>query len=283
MALAAYVFNNKSGQRAPPSHTQFYLKDNRMIIGKKPLIAGNWKMNGNISDLSVAERIANHPMASEINLCLFPPVTLLGLMKERLKEQAISLGAQDCSSEALGAFTGDIGASMIKDLGADWVILGHSERRHGHAESSNLIKAKIARALEAGLIPIVCIGETLAQRQADETISVLKDQIYQSLSIDLKPNSFVLAYEPVWAIGTGLVASRDDIEKAMAAIKDITQEHLNLKIDEGGPSLIYGGSVKGDNAQSILEICHVNGLLVGGASLSFEAFAPIIEAGALVA
>jgi triosephosphate isomerase len=251
-----------------------------MNTQKKPVIAGNWKMNGLYKDITTAEQIARHPLAPLVDLCLFPPVTLLGAMTLALRGLPIQCGAQDCSSKDSGAFTGDIAAHMIKDIGASWVILGHSERRHGHNEASEVIAEKIERAIEAQLKPIICIGETLAQRQVGQTLDVLNIQIQQSLPKVLKSEDFLLAYEPVWAIGTGLVASVADIDSAMAAISLEVKAHLGLNPYEVGPKLLYGGSVKGDNALSILNIENIDGLLVGGASLSIEGFAPIIEAGA---
>jgi triosephosphate isomerase len=238
------------------------------------LIAGNWKMNGLKSALPVAQAIAarsrNHPNA---RVALFPPATLLPLMAEALAGSAIILGGQDCHHADSGAFTGDVSAAMLKDAGAQMVILGHSERRHGHLEPCALVARKAQAALRAGLEPIICIGETLDQRQSGLTRQVLERQLSDSLPDELGRAAFHVSYEPVWAIGTGLAATDAQIEEAFALIR----AHLHRRF---GPDfvghLLYGGSVKPHNARQILALPGISGALVGGASLTAEDFMPIV-------
>jgi triosephosphate isomerase len=205
-----------------------------------------------------------------------PPATLLAPMADLLHDAPILLGGQDCHSEPKGAFTGDISAPMLKDVGCQLVIVGHSERRHGHGESSALIRAKAGAALAAGLIAVICVGETEAEWQAEKTLEVLDCQLEQSLPQGASAGSLALAYEPVWAIGTGRTPTAEAIGK--------THRHLRARARElvpGGDDvpLLYGGSVKGSNAAEILGIADVNGVLVGGASLNAEEFLTIFEAG----
>jgi triosephosphate isomerase len=240
------------------------------------LIAGNWKMNGLKSALPVAQAIAelsrHHPNA---RVAIFPPATLLPAMAQALAGSHVSLGAQDCHHMDSGAFTGDLSAAMLRDAGAQMVILGHSERRHGHLEPCSLVARKAQAALRAGLQPLICIGETLDQRQSGLTRQVLERQLSDSLPDDLIRASFHVSYEPVWAIGTGLAASDEQIEEAFALIRNHLQRRFGPDF-EG--HLLYGGSVKPHNARQILNLPGISGALVGGASLSVEDFAPIIAA-----
>jgi len=200
---------------------------------------------------------------------------LLPLMADVLKGTDIILGGQDCHHADSGAFTGDISAAMLKDSGASMVILGHSERRHGHLEPCALVARKAQAALRAELEPIICIGETLDQRQGGLTIPVLSRQLADSLPDELIGRAFQVSYEPVWAIGTGLIASDAQILEAFALIRT----YLDKRFGPGvAPHLLYGGSVKASNAGQVLALKGVSGALVGGASQSVADFMPIIAA-----
>lgn len=229
-------------------------------------------MNGLKAQIPVAEAIANGAKAYASRVVLFPPATLLEPLSRA--NIGLTLGGQDCHHADHGAFTGDISAAMLKDAGADMVILGHSERRHGHLEPCALVARKVQAALRAGLEPIICIGETLDQRQAGLTDQVLTKQMADSLPDDLKGQAFHVSYEPVWAIGTGLVASDEQILAAHALIRD----YLSKRFKGADPNILYGGSVKPGNAQRLLALEGVGGALVGGASLTAEDFLAIIAA-----
>ncbi|MGN6210645.1 triose-phosphate isomerase [Asticcacaulis sp.] len=239
------------------------------------LIAGNWKMNGVKASLAVAEAIAAQSRSHSARVALFPPATLLPLMADVLKGTDIILGGQDCHHADSGAYTGDISAAMLKDAGASMVILGHSERRHGHLEPCALVARKVQAALRAGLEPIICIGETLDQRQGGLTIPVLSRQLADSLPDELADRPFQVSYEPVWAIGTGLIASDAQILEAFALIRRYLDQRFGAHV---APHLLYGGSVKASNAGQVLALEGVSGALVGGASLTVEDFMPIIAA-----
>ena len=187
----------------------------------RPLIAGNWKMFGLEAALAearaLAEALAAEPAKAEVVLC--PPSTLLCRMAAALEGTAVGVGGQNCHTEKEGAFTGDVSAEMLADAGADWVVLGHSERRTGYQEDDALVVAKVAAALRAGLIPIVCVGESLEERQAGRTLEVIERQTRESLPAELGGARFALAYEPVWAIGTGLTPTTAQIEEAHAALR----------------------------------------------------------------
>ncbi|MDI7774536.1 triose-phosphate isomerase [Asticcacaulis sp. EMRT-3] len=240
------------------------------------LIAANWKMNGTKAALPVAQTIAaqSRKHANGV-IALFPPVTLLPLMAEALAGTGVRLGGQDCHHADFGPYTGDISAAMLKDSGASMVILGHSERRHGHLEPCALVARKARAALRAGIEPIICIGETLDQRQAGLTAQVLRRQLSDSLPDELKDASFHVSYEPVWAIGTGLAASDDQIREAIAII----HQHLDQRFGNGFVGhILYGGSVNPSNARHLLSLEGINGALIGGASLTVETFMPIVAA-----
>ncbi len=251
------------------------MKKTSYLMPQPPLIAANWKMNGLKAALPVAETIAHEARAHKAQVALFPPATLLPLMAQALAGTDIRLGGQDCHHADSGAYTGDISAAMLKDSGASMVILGHSERRHGHLEPCALVARKTQAALRAGLEPIICIGETLDQRQAGLTRHVLGKQLKDSLPDDLKGQAFHVSYEPVWAIGTGLTASDEQILEAIALIR----AHLDAHFGAGNATqILYGGSVKPSNAKHLLALEGVGGALVGGASLTVEDFMPIIAA-----
>ena len=239
------------------------------------LVAGNWKMNGNSSQLSeFASALKGSPSADcEVLVC--PPFPLLGLVPSFVRPESISFGGQDCHAEAKGAHTGDTSAELLVDLKCSHVILGHSERRADHGETSEQVKAKAKAAIAAGLIAIVCVGETKDQRESGKARSVVLDQLSRSLLENANADNVVIAYEPVWAIGTGLVASTEDIREMHADIR----KFLGEAFQSGNEMrILYGGSVKGSNAAEIFAVDHVNGALVGGASLKADSFAEIISA-----
>ncbi|ESQ89647.1 triosephosphate isomerase [Asticcacaulis sp. AC460] len=242
---------------------------------QRHLIAANWKMNGLAAALPVAEAIAEIARSHASDVAIFPPATLLPLMHRVLEGTPVRLGGQDCHYMDGGAYTGDISAAQLRDAGASLVILGHSERRHGHLEPCELVARKVGAALRADLIPIVCIGETLDQRKAGKTVDVLTKQLRDSLPDDLDGREFHVSYEPVWAIGTGMIASDAQIVEAIGLIRT----WLSERFPGANPNILYGGSVKPSNAAHVLKLSGVGGALVGGASLTVEEFAPIIAAG----
>ncbi len=243
------------------------------------MIVGNWKMNGAGADLTgaVSEMLGDlkaAPAAVRIGLC--PPSTLIERMSRAVAGGPIMVGGQDCRVEAKGAFTGGVSAEMLVDAGATAVILGHSERRQEFGETDALVSEKVGAALRAGLTPIICVGETLAQRQAGEAVSVVRDQILGSLNDGLADQDWAVAYEPVWAIGTGLTPTLEQIAEIHAAARAAMVERLG----EGGRAapILYGGSVNPGNARDILAVDEVGGALVGGASLKAADFLAIIRA-----
>jgi triosephosphate isomerase len=241
------------------------------------LIAGNWKMNGTPAS---AEALATGLAArakggakAEIALC--PPSPLLSSVATAIAGSPIALGAQDCHANEKGAHTGDTSAWLLKAVGCRYVIVGHSERRADHGETDAVVKAKAAAALKAGLTPIVCVGETDAQREKGETAAVIARQVAGSLPEGASAANTVIAYEPVWAIGTGKTATTGDIATVHAQIRDVFKKTAG---SADGLRILYGGSVKGSNAGEILATAGVNGALVGGASLDLEDFWKIIGA-----
>ncbi|EGF90526.1 triose-phosphate isomerase [Asticcacaulis biprosthecium C19] len=242
---------------------------------QRHLIAANWKMNGLKAALPVAEAIADIARNHTSEVVIFPPATLLAPMQKVLEGSPVKLGGQDCHYMDGGAYTGDISAAQLKDAGASMVILGHSERRHGHLEPCELVARKVRTALRAGLTPIICIGETLDQRKAGKTVDILTKQLKDSLPDELEGQEFHVSYEPVWAIGTGMIASDAQICEAIALVRT----WLDNRFPAATPKLLYGGSVKPSNAAHVLKLSGVGGALVGGASLTVDEFAPIIAAG----
>ncbi|MGA0965576.1 MAG: triose-phosphate isomerase [Rhodobacteraceae bacterium] len=240
----------------------------------RKLAAGNWKMNGTRASLSEVKAINAELDDTDPAVVICPPVSLL--IPACDIGGKIGIGAQDCHMVSSGAHTGDISANQIADTGATYVIIGHSERRTDHGETSDMIKAKAQAALKAGLIAIVCIGETLAEREAGETLNVLGQQMSGSIPDGATSQNTVIAYEPVWAIGTGLVPTLDQIDEAHRFMR--AELLTALGADAQNISLLYGGSVKGSNADDIFSVADVDGALVGGASLSAHDFVPIIKA-----
>jgi triosephosphate isomerase len=244
----------------------------------RKLAAGNWKMNGMSVDLAeIAKLIDAHP-APDCDMLICPPTTLLSRMAERAAASALQIGGQDCHAAGNGAHTGDISAAMLKDAGASHVILGHSERRADHGETDASVQAKAAAAQAIGLVAIVCAGETEAQRDAGTTLAVIGSQLAGSLpaSLATAPAALVVAYEPVWAIGTGRTPTLDEIAEVHSFIRDTLVKRYGAAAQE--MRLLYGGSVKASNAAAIFALPHVNGALVGGASLKCADFAPIVTA-----
>lgn len=240
------------------------------------LIAGNWKMNGLGASLAEVEalRAALAEAAPACRVALCPPATLVERMA-RTAGQGIEVGGQDCRAETHGAFTGDVSAAMLKDAGATLVILGHSERRQGYGETDALVSSKAEAALAAGLSPIICVGETLEQREAGRAVEIVRGQIMGSLPQSLAGRDFAVAYEPVWAIGTGLTPTLEQIEEVHRAVRAAMIERLGLAV--AATPILYGGSVKPDNAREILAVPEVGGALVGGASLKAADFLGIIR------
>jgi triosephosphate isomerase len=241
----------------------------------RPLIAGNWKMNGSLNEaLALAESVTtgvDAETAGRCELLICPPAVHIHDVVGAVRG-GIAVGAQDCHPEPAGAFTGDISAEMLVEIGCSYVIVGHSERRAGHGETDAVVQAKARAAHRAGLVAIICIGETEAEREAGETLAVLSRQLRGSLPSGAGAANTVIAYEPVWAIGTGRTPEVDDIAAAHAHIR---QEVEGLAEQGGAVRLLYGGSMKPDNAPGILAIAHVNGGLIGGASLDAGDFLAI--------
>ncbi|HVW91312.1 MAG TPA: triose-phosphate isomerase [Devosia sp.] len=250
-----------------------------MIARVAPLIAGNWKMNGVRSALEEVDRLRMLVEAGELprgDIALFPPATLLAAVSARLEGSVIATGGQDCHQATGGAHTGDISAPMLADAGARYVILGHSERRAEHGETDQLVRAKALAALGSGLIPIVCVGETAEEREAGRVEEVVARQLLDSMPATIDIEEFVIAYEPVWAIGNGRTPTLDEIAAVHATIRWLLVQRFQ---DQGEViRILYGGSLKPSNAAEILSVPEVNGGLVGGASLLSDEFYDIISA-----
>ena len=219
------------------------------------LIAGNWKMHGLLASVAELEALLAAPPPAGAHLLLCPPATLIQGFAARARGTHVAIGAQDCHWRPSGAHTGDLSAAMLADAGATHVIVGHSERRADHGETDEVVKAKAQAAIAAGLLPIVCVGETLAERDAGRTLPVVARQLAGSVPGE---GRFVIAYEPVWAIGTGRTPTVAEVAEVHGAIADTVG---------GDVPILYGGSVKPDNAAALLAIPAVGGALVGGASL----------------
>lgn len=243
----------------------------------KPLVAGNWKMNGLRAAVAEAakmrEALAQQPAKADVMIC--PPATLLPVLATGLEGTSIAVGGQDCHTDVSGAHTGDVSAEMLKDAGARAVIVGHSERRADHAEGSDLVRRKTEAAHRAGLTAVVCIGETAGERQYGLTLTVVERQLMASLTDGCTAGITVVAYEPVWAIGTGLTPTPDDVAEVHSEIRKL----LAARYSDGEQfRILYGGSVKPSNAAELMAVANVNGALVGGASLKAEDFLGIIRA-----
>jgi triosephosphate isomerase len=246
-----------------------------MAAALRPLVAGNWKMNGLTASVGELARIVagGAALAGNTDLMICPPATLLANFVAAARGSGVAIGAQDCHAAASGAHTGDISAEMIKDAGATAVIVGHSERRTDHHETDAQVRAKALAAHRAGLTAIVCIGESRAEREKGWALDVISRQLEGSLPGDATGTNLVLAYEPVWAIGTGLTPTAADVAEAHAFIR----KTLTGRYGTTGNvvRILYGGSVKPDNAAELMGVDEVNGALVGGASLKSADFLAI--------
>ncbi len=246
---------------------------------RKILIAGNWKMNGTVEDSKIRidgikNFLSKKNTNAEIVVCV--PFTLLSKVVDNIGNSQINVGAQDCHFNKSGAHTGDISACMISDIGCSHVILGHSERRSDHSETNEIVKSKISSAIENNLTAILCIGETLDEKKQAKTLIVVQEQIKNSLSNRSTAENTVIAYEPIWAIGTGLTPTSNEISEVHAEIRkflsSLRGEDFANKI-----RILYGGSLNPSNAKEILSIADVDGGLIGGASLKHEDFCKIID------
>lgn len=241
----------------------------------RTLIAGNWKMNGLLANLAEVERIAKGASSSrdgaEILLCL--PATLVYAGRLKSEGSSLRIGGETCHSKDKGAHTGDISAEMLKDAGAEYVIVGHSERRSDHGETDKAVSDQASAALRAGMTPIICVGETLAQRDAGEVLEIITRQMTESIPEHANADAIVIAYEPVWAIGTGRVATSEQIAEVHKSIREL----LVARFGDAGQNtrILYGGSMNPGNAGEILSVPEVNGGLIGGASLKADDFLAI--------
>jgi len=242
----------------------------------RKLAAGNWKMNGLTAALAEIVALCRAHPAPACDVLICPPATLLAQAAAVAQGTALALGGQDCHSAASGAHTGDASAPMLKDAGASYVIVGHSERRTDHGESDAVVLAKASAAQAAGLVPIVCLGETEAERDAGETLNVIGRQLTGSVPDQATADTVVIAYEPVWAIGTGRTPSLQEIAEVHAFLRERLTARLGT--EAAGVRLLYGGSVKPSNAAEIFGLPHVDGALVGGASLKAADFGAIVAA-----
>ena len=249
-----------------------------MAASRRPLVAGNWKMNGVAASVQELDRmIAGAPaVTAKADLMVCPPATLVAAFAARASGSAVVIGGQDCHAEAAGAFTGDISAEMLKDAGARAVIVGHSERRTYHKETDAEVRAKALAAWRAGLTAIVCVGESKDERVAGKTLAVVGGQLDGSLPEGARAATLVVAYEPVWAIGTGLTPTAADVAEVHAFIRKRLGERF---AGEGeGIRILYGGSVKPSNAKELMAVANVDGALVGGPSHKAEEFLAIATA-----
>jgi triosephosphate isomerase len=246
----------------------------------RPLVAGNWKMNGVAATLAEVDRLKAGlaeragRLGADVMLC--PPATLVAAMAARAAGSLIAVGGQDCHAKAAGAHTGDISSEMLKDAGASAVIVGHSERRADHGESDAAVRAKAEAALRAGLTAIVCVGETADQRKAGRTLEIVAGQLAGSIPDAATAARVIVAYEPVWAIGTGLTPTATDVAEVHAMMRAALAKRFGREGE--GMRLLYGGSVKASNARELMGVAEVNGALVGGASLKADDFLGIIDA-----
>lgn len=247
----------------------------------RPLVAGNWKMNGLLRSSSkvMGEIHAGYTpgLRAKVDLVVCPPATLISAFAHMSVGTRVGIGGQDCHAKEVGAFTGDLSAEMLSDAGATYVIVGHSERRQYHKEKDADVCAKAVAAHRAGLTAIVCVGETREEREAGKTIAVVRKQLRGSIPVDSNSHNLVVAYEPVWAIGTGLTPTAADVAEVHAAIRE-ELKRLVGKADYNNVRILYGGSVKPSNAAELMAVENVNGALVGGASLVAADFLAIAGA-----
>jgi triosephosphate isomerase len=246
------------------------------VSAPRALVAGNWKMNGLAAALAEAIRVRDGLAAAAADAMICPPATLLARLAKESAGSRLLVGAQDCHAKSSGAHTGDLSPEMLKDAGASAVIVGHSERRAEHGERDVDVRAKAAAAHRAGLTAIVCVGETAGERRAGLTLAVLGRQLAHSLPERCTAADTVVAYEPVWAIGSGLTASPGDVAAAHAFLRRVLGQRFGAGAE--AMRILYGGSVKADNARELMAVANVNGALVGGASLKADDFLAIIAA-----
>jgi triosephosphate isomerase (TIM) len=243
----------------------------------RALLAGNWKMHGlkaGVGEIrALCRAFADEAPLGDVLIC--PPATLIAEAVRAASGSLVAIGGQDCHAEPYGAFTGDISAEMLRDAGATAVIVGHSERRRYHRETSQMVAGKAAAALRASLYAIICVGETESERIAGQALAVVTDQLRDSVPANLRSSQAAIAYEPVWAIGTGRTPTAADIEEMHRAIRDALRERMGG--DAANMRILYGGSVKPDNAAQILAVRNVDGALVGGASLKAADFLGIVR------
>jgi triosephosphate isomerase len=247
-----------------------------------PLVVGNWKMNGSQADSLDLARKISHDVKLEptpVQVVVAPPFTALAAVGKALHDSKVQLAAQNCHWELTGAFTGEISPSMLKELDCEFVIIGHSERRHIFHESDDMIARKVAPVIAQGMRPILCVGEKLEERQSQQTFEIIERQLQSALKGlgNGAIENIEIAYEPVWAIGTGHNATREQIREVHAYIRQLVNASFG-RSSSNGLRILYGGSVKPENAAMIAAIDEVNGLLVGGASLQAESFLPIVRA-----
>ncbi|HWL19128.1 MAG TPA: triose-phosphate isomerase [Bradyrhizobium sp.] len=240
----------------------------------RPLIAGNWKMNGLKASMAEFEAMLAGALAGKADLLVCPPATLVAAFADKARRgKGVAVGAQDCHPKPAGAHTGDVSAEMLADAGATAIVVGHSERRADHGESDDLVRQKAEAAWRAGLIAIVCIGETRAQRDSGQTLGICGGQLTGSLPDGATSANLVVAYEPVWAIGTGLTPTTADVEQVHRFIRGVLTDRF--KGEGASIRILYGGSVKPSNAAELMAVANVNGALVGGASLKAADFLAI--------
>ncbi len=244
---------------------------------RRPLVAGNWKMHGTRASVGeLLTGLGREITTTAVEVVVCPTFVHLDMALDALAAGAVGVGAQDCTAPVEGAYTGDVSAAMLADLGCKWVIIGHSERRAGHAESDVLVGQKLQAAAAAGLVPILCVGETRQQREAGAAEAVVAGQLRGALKGSTVPSSLVIAYEPVWAIGTGLTASPEQAQEMHAFIRGQLAALGN--VDAAATRILYGGSVKPGNAEELFSQPDIDGGLVGGASLVAEDFLAIVAA-----
>jgi triosephosphate isomerase len=255
--------------------SSYYGGKSDMTDAIRPLIAGNWKMNGLKASLAEFEAMlaGAGPLAGKADLLVCPPATLITAFAEKARGSKLAVGAQDCHPKVSGAHTGDLSAEMLADAGAGAIIVGHSERRADHGESDTLVRQKAEAAWRAGLTAIVCIGETREQRDVGQTLDICGSQLKGSLPDAATAANLVVAYEPVWAIGTGLTPTAKDVEQVHRFIRDVLVDRFNGA--GARVRILYGGSVKPSNAAELMGVANVNGALVGGASLKAADFLAI--------
>lgn len=249
-------------------------------MARRKLIAGNWKMNGLRADgLALATELAKRIKAAgatRYDMLVCPPFTLVASVVDAVADSGITVGAQDCHMTEKGAHTGDTSAWMLKDLGCSTVIVGHSERRTNHGETDAIIKAKAEAALKAGLIAIVCIGETLEERDAGKTLEINRTQLLGSLPDGATAENTVVAYEPVWAIGTGRTATPEQAQEVHAMLRAELVAKLGQATADG-MRILYGGSMNPKNAKDLMALPDIDGGLIGGASLKPDDFMAVAE------